>query len=1166
MLHGSPPANLYFAAKENVARFRMQLDQLLKKYLNDYSYQNYFLNPKIDKFNRYIFDATQNEPQQIIRYKRIHNLLINTERMLENLGAAHNPIIETTSLAKLIFNSKALYQNFWLCLESIWDFYGEMQPLGALELIYQMSTPEGVRSVISKLLPFDVAFVDEVAQANPFIQAYQASLSDNKVNALKQGLDQLSGALSKEGDARQSIPETINGLQSILNEVNQGENTSSLDTLKLLYAIYPTLSNLLKTMPQSYITLSTVFKKQFLASLAQINSIFKDTLLRIDKMEIEGFLKEGTMRDYKFYDNQSILDMASSFNQWVENLGYQFPNSSRFPYTNEISKQRKALAADTIAIQKKMQEEKNNDLLRYQSLEKKWLDEQRNLIIETLEKRITELKKSRKNWFSSKKSREAKIKLLHKIIMDIPNSTSLQDTLLSLSKSELPGEMQYLHHGKTGKLLKKILSDESIKPDDQITLLQEELDKQNKQLKRWYNIFSKKSITKNIRVLENLTRRLKKPGYRISDVLLEMGAENPEEYQFLVNNNKSLLRKIHKLDLLIPEHLIGKKTIETPEKFISIDTLFPEYTVNKIEETVVPTILDSYNFIKSKIANFEKVLLTQLKDNLDQDIYKLYFANATKDPSGRYLLNPQDGNKTVLYYKRFFNLLTDAQSLLTELTALHTPFWQYMAGSSWIKLATNGPTLYQSLWRFFQAYNDVYNNLEPLGANELLLKLTAAQLPFQTDDLTKRFETNPFYISLNSQSKNWVKVVNIGTGYIKTDEEVSKALSSIQEILDSFTQSLPSDSPQQKAIHKTGIDILKVLQNVRKFANSRKNLFEALSFVYTIYPTIKDLIANFPQTNSSLTIVFKEHILETAKLINLAFKDVFLLLDQVEIQMYLKENALSTFAFQENLSIHHIAEQFNILIESYGYKFPETDRFPYQLAIANQRKLLQQENIVTPEFIQHRIDDISQWENPHVIVENITEKEFAEQRSDEIVQIILQRINELETEKKSWLTMQHKVKQHKIDLLNQLLNTISKMPLDKAVAEISKGPSKKYLYLLFEGRTKKAVDSIAIRFLSSTDQVDSIRLEIHRLKKIYRKGFFFTSKQKIYKKRIESLKALEKLMALKGYRINDALLEMSAKNPALHGILLQYGQKLLDKLQRQDVIIPNHKIGLKLIN
>lgn len=1165
MLHGSPPTNLYFSAKTHLASFRVRLAELLKNYLNDKIYQEYFQNSKVDKFNRYLFDDAQDEPQQIIRYKRILNLLTNIERMLEKIGQSHNPIIETTSFPKLLLNSKVLYQNFWQCLESIWDFYGEMEPLGAMELIYKMSTPEGVRSVVSKLLPVDITFLEDAANANTFVQSYQAASTDSHINALKTCLDQLSSSLSKEGKARQSIPQTLDSLQSIMNEVNQGKNTSNLDALKLLYAIYPTLSNLLQTMPQSYITLSSVFKKQFLASLEQINSIFKNTVLRIDKMEIEGFLKEGTLRDYPFYEKQSILDMAFSFNQWVENLGYQFPTNSRFPYYPEIRKQRKALAADLTTLQAKVNSQKQKEITQSQTLEKKWLDEQKASIINSLDKRIAKLKKDRKKWFSSKKSREAKITLLTKMIAEIPNHISLQDTLTQLSSSIPASDVQYLQQGKTGKLLNKLLKEESATPDDQIRLLQDELEKQNKSLKHWYNIFTKKSITKNILLLEKVRNSLMKPGYRIADILLDMGAENPDDYQFLINKNKSLFKEIHKIDLFIPDHLIGKKIIDTPDTVISIGDLFNEEEPIKAAEPAPLTILDSYVFIKTKMASFETMLLNQLKENLDTDLYKLYFEGAAKDASGRYLLTEQDGNKTILYYKRFLNLLTDAQSLITELTALHTPFWKYMSGSGWLQLAANGPSLYQSLWRFFQAYNDVYNNLEPLGANELMLKFTTQQLPFQVTDLTKRFENNPFYVSLTSQSTNWVKIVNISSGYIKKDDDAKKTLDSIQEIIDGFTQSLPKNSLQQESIHKTGADVLRILQEVRKFANSPKNLFDALAFVYTAYPTVKDLIANLPLTKDSLTVVFKDHILETVKLINQVFKDIYLLLDQAEIQMYLKEHALSRFPFQDNVSIESIAEQFNILVEGYGYQFPEVDRFPYQVAIGEQRINLQQQNIVTPEFIQKRIDGMKQWENPHEIVEVITEKEFTENRSNKMTNIIQQRIDELESEKTSWLAMNFKIKQHKIDLLNELLAILPKMSLNKALAEISKGPNKKYMYLLYEGRTKKVLNFLETQFLSPNHQVDSIRLAIQGLKKNYRKGFFFTSKQKIYKQRIESLKLLENLMILPGYRINDALVEISAKNPELHKILITHERKFIDRLQLQDGTISDHLVGRKII-
>jgi hypothetical protein len=283
-----------------------------------------------------------------------------------------------------------------------------------------------------------------------------------------------------------------------------------------------------------------------------------------------------------------------------------------------------------------------------------------------------------------------------------------------------------------------------------------------------------------------------------------------------------------------------------------------------------------------------------------------------------------------------------------------------------------------------------------------------------------------------------------------------------------------------------------------------------------------------------------------------------------------------------NLSMLNFAKEFNAWIEGLGYEFKPEERFPYTQAFVQQRKeLLDESNAENPAPSLHKELLNKRFQTQDILLASQTDFVQMEQRKQlQDIQIYKQqliylqidkRIKQLESEmKNSWILFTQ-TKAKKVALLTDLGQKFRASPgatLD-SVLGVMKAEGKD-LSLLKEGRTGKLLETLRGMTSKPADRITLIDEELVNLRKEQKEAenywFFAKTRQKKIKTRIEALENLKACLLKPGYRVQEVVDSIQAKNPAQFAALTGSEKTLLKQLKEIDAFTPDHLLGKKVLN
>ncbi|MES2219111.1 MAG: hypothetical protein V4501_11970 [Pseudomonadota bacterium] len=615
-----------------------------------------------------------------------------------------------------------------------------------------------------------------------------------------------------------------------------------------------------------------------------------------------------------------------------------------------------------------------------------------------------------------------------------------------------------------------------------------------------------------------------------------------------------------------------------------------------------------YLSAKTSVIKIRTHVEDLLANIIEPFYYDKYFRNAEKSKTGLFVLPAVNSeNAKIVNYMRFHNMLVNMEIFFEKTSKLHLqtiqPFDLY-------NTIIKSPKLYADYTEWLASYNELYAYIEPLGAMTLLRNLSSVSglnhelqkiIPFNLELGKQQLTTNPFYLSHLNQGESWIAMLK------GTDDKIN----ALKAILNDFNKNLPKGGQASDNIQRTINDINKIILEFDNLKGSPKSLLDVLKFVYEVYPKIQLLINELPKSYISLQTVFKDHLLMTAQQLNLIFRDAVLNLDQFEIEYHLKTGTLSSYEFADGISLKTMLESFNEAIEKTGYELKPEERYPYSLAILNQRKLMLTYPNTPKELLISRIKSAEQT----VESQSITKKHSAEithvrKRFDTAENLIAIRIANLKDEQSFWSGISGVIQQQlnllkkglriiylespfkliekfatglyqwlssnvrdkKITLLSKLRMEIAKTnSLDTALQSVSlNNPlDRKKMPMLWQGRTGKILRQIQLLSDASPQEIiRKIDLEINKLKESrdQRILFFIKFKRSVNEARILALEKLRKLMVKPGFPLDEALRELNATNPEEYQTLLRRDLPFINELMISSDLIPKAVYGNKVID
>ena len=645
-----PTPDIYQKAKKNVVLIKTHVEGLMKQFIDENSYKKYFETPNKDEMGRFIFPPEQDGNAKILQYMRFINMLINMQIFMDKTSGLHAQIIQTHHLYSLMKTGTPLYSSFNDWLVSYNELYGDLEPLGAMTLLQNITSVSGLQMELKKLIPIDVEAAGNQLSTNPFYLSYLnqgenwielLQKTDDKISALRQILISLSSSLPIGGPASENMQQTISEINKILIEFDSLSKSpkSLLDVLGMVYEVYPKLTGLIKTLPQSMESAKTVFKDHMLMTVQQMNLIFRDVMLRFDQFEIEHHLKSGIVGNYEFQDGYSINSMLTSFNSGIQELGYEFKPEERYPYSKAIHQQRNELLTRSgipkpllmVRIHKSSKDvEKQHAVTAKETATTRFLSERAARVDSVLEERINELKGERGSWFAFSGVREKKISLLKKLRVAFGKTLSLSSSLEYLYKM-FPAEqnkLKLLWDGRTGEVMRSINTTSNASPEGIVEKVDFEIERLKKSRNNRLIIFksaSKKRLEARILALQKLRNLVSRQGYDVNDALQELSGSDPLDHQVLVTREAAFIKELKYDSEFIASDVYGKKVIDLV-KPASAKLSFSArevhlrygYITSEINKRIKELTRElTYSFFSVEIKKHKIDLLNELKNQLD---------------------------------------------------------------------------------------------------------------------------------------------------------------------------------------------------------------------------------------------------------------------------------------------------------------------------------------------------------------------------------------------------------------------------------------------------------------------------------------------------------------------------------------------------------------------
>jgi hypothetical protein len=807
----------------------------------------------------------------------------------------------------------------------------------------------------------------------------------------------------------------------------------------------------------------------------------------------------------------------------------------------------------------------------------------RNFFENEIDKRIHQLNRELTHTLFTPGIKRQKIDLLKELQTQL-KQRPLAAALENIASNKVFKESFYLlREGRTGLLIND-LEQSAVSPSEKSNYVELAIQKLKKARSQDYTLFSEQEhfIEDRIAALAKLKEQLvNDPNISFDDVLKNLSSE---QQHLLLEYEQTLIKKIQRWEVV---NKMEQDYIFTP----GVDPSTPNDDgpvlenneaddTQEIQETVIPPTSPTlsageeyaifYQSIIDNIKSFEETTHKSFKSLLNPSIHRVYFDTPAQDEQGRYIININtDEPKQVQDYKKFFNMLINTRLFVEKLNELHTPIVDYTATDNYSGLATNSPALFSALKETVSAYQDLYYDVDEMEIFSFIGKLSTATgaqqqlmafMPPGAVDQASEFSSNPVFQAFTKHER-----VFFGT------LDLNQKLDHIQMTLLNFDTELPTNEIARESTKKTIKDVLKVINETRKFAKSPCELFDALKLVYNIYPSVNSLINNSGQTYSTLNEAIKEQLIQIIQQLNFIMLDIMLGIDRFKLTHFLADtppNEILSYEFKKDLSIDKVLAQVNTWIESTGYEFKADERYPYPSAILEQRKSMQLEQELPAVYLKQAITTQENKITANTMASHKTvDSDIAASNkrvSLAITTVIDKRIAELTKEKQRWLNFT-KTKDVKIQLLTKLKAELSTNSLPAALQRLKNDPTtSNSFHYLESGRTGLLLLEITQAHTNPKAMITLVTDEITRTTRASYNTYSQQTKKDLQKS-IMALQRLNHTLAKPGFRLVDALAQISAKYPEDYALLLDKQQSLIDKITRIDSHIDDYRIGKKII-
>lgn len=349
-------------------------------------------------------------------------------------------------------------------------------------------------------------------------------------------------------------------------------------------------TELLGNLMQGLFALIEMSREFYLHMCQEINLFLRDLYLVLDKLEMQFYLKEGYISDLRIFGGQSLNNLVQAFNKTVESINFEFKPEERYPYTEKILEQRKALLGHTKSkVEYDFIEKRAKDAAEKLATERALQKTIRLIIthynnsglnIETLaliDGRLDELRRESSRCKESSLVKIKKIKLLeklrkiyletpkkHKLSNFIQSNTQIDKLLDDEDVFQTREDIHLLFEGRTGNILKQLRAFGTTKNDliNKIDL-RIELLKQQREEKFWFSAQSKRTIVENtIYAYQQLQVILKQKGYNFNEAFDRLKINDLDSYNVLYQNEKPFLHEMLYLDEYVLSSKTQKKTVD----------------------------------------------------------------------------------------------------------------------------------------------------------------------------------------------------------------------------------------------------------------------------------------------------------------------------------------------------------------------------------------------------------------------------------------------------------------------------------------------------------------------------------------------------------------------------------------------------------------------------
>jgi hypothetical protein len=560
--------------------------KMLAEVMDQHIYAQYFKNAKKDAQGKYDLLVNKNEPYWVHYYKQSFNFLISLRSLVEQVAKLHVPLIEYHKNKNWVQLANTMTVGVWGLMHSYKALYLDLEALNIFPFLQRFTSGDEIRKILYGMVPENARRMKDAVIRHSLklaIHSQEAGWIVVDREELNKALDSIEqGLVNPDGVAIVIVPATKSIIRDISNIIKSlrhfaASSGSSVAIIKLLYNIYPSLLDISRNYKQAYASSKFLFYSQLKLTLQQVNSIFIEMMVGLDKFKLDSFLTDvgpGELRAYQFKAGISINTIFETFNTLVEKAGFKFNPDEIYPYSLVLQEKRRLFQFDpnvpaelpSRKLQNMMslvQLQFAEELLQKRIEDFKTKKQKSIKIIDLLDQRIFQLEEEVSRWYNFKKIKNIKIQLLKQLKVRMTGK-SFDDAMADMRRDDsLSQDMYYLFEGRTGQVFKTI---ERIQcsPQGVQRILDQEIARLTAESNRFFFFQSNRTrLLKSIVGLQELKAILGEGGYRIDGALTALYGKFPENYQAVVVTEANFLAELRDIDQYIPDHEIGKIPIRS---------------------------------------------------------------------------------------------------------------------------------------------------------------------------------------------------------------------------------------------------------------------------------------------------------------------------------------------------------------------------------------------------------------------------------------------------------------------------------------------------------------------------------------------------------------------------------------------------------------------------